>query len=246
MRWQRATAAFLRLDDVGRGGVLLYSSARPAIPRRQHVNTSLMATARLMAKASSASAPTTWRSRRPNCSFLLRLGNAMLFPMSVGATSVAAGTADAAGAVRRAAPPSPTIFYAVPSLFAGLWRIGYRCRRRGRQLRCASPPRSAARRTRRALARGRGRRHSRRPGLNRDAADLPQQPPGDIRYGSSGKPVPATTPGSSTRRPQLPAARSASWWCAGHRPARLLESARQAPPHFREGMDLYRRQVCAR
>ena len=92
----------------------------------------------------------------------------------------AAGPADAAGGAGDTAPP--------PSdhLLCGAVALrGAACASRdrpGRGLRPAAAVhfgrRGAAGASRRALARGRGRRHSRRHRLDRDAADLPEQPAG--------------------------------------------------------------------
>jgi benzoate-CoA ligase len=50
--------------------------------------------------------------------------------------------------------------------------------------------RSAARRTGQQVDRAVRRRHSRRHRLDRDAAHLPVEPAGDVKYGTTGKPVP--------------------------------------------------------
>ena len=112
--------------------------------------------------------------------FAYGLGNAMTFPLSVGATAVLWPQRPSPERFSRCMRKHrPTIFYGVPSLYtallahpdigkgAGSDRLAHL--RLGR--------RSAARPYRRALARGRRRRRARRHRLDRNAADLPEQPP---------------------------------------------------------------------
>ena len=152
---------------------------------------------------------------------------------------------------RSCAAHRPTIFYGVPSLYAAMLAhpdIGTRRRLR--------PPahlrlgrRGAAGAYRRALARDRRRRRSRRHRLDRNAAHLPQQPPrrrplrlhrqagARLRRRASSTSTGTTCGDGRDRRTDR--ARS-----LGRR--RLLEPARQEPPHLRRRMDLYRRQILPR
>ena len=125
--------------------------------------------------------------------FAYGLGNALTFPLAVGATSVLlAGAADAGGGRRAAASEHPvTVFYGVPTFYAAfLASPAAPATRRGQAAPLRFGRRGAAAGYRPALARALRRRHSRRHRLDRDAAHLSQQPAGDVRYGTTGKPMP--------------------------------------------------------
>ena len=145
----------------------MYTSGSTGDPKAvKHVHTSLMATARLMGQGVIGIRPDDVVFSAAKLFFAYGLGNAMSFPMSVGATAVL--LPDRPDARRRCSTlmrrHRPTIFYGVPSLYAALLahpEIG-----RGARLR---PPaavrlggRGAARPSRRALARGGRRRRPRR------------------------------------------------------------------------------------
>jgi 4-hydroxybenzoate-CoA ligase len=172
----------------------MYTSGSTGDPKAvKHVHTSLMATARLMGQGIIGIHADDLAFSAAKLSFSYGLGNAMSFPMSVGASSVLLPDRPTPAAVlatiRR---HRPTIFYAVPSLYAALLahpEIG---------------PGAGSDRLRLCVSAGEalpahlGQRW-------RDVVDVDiidgigstemlqtflSNRPGDIRYGSTGKPVP--------------------------------------------------------
>ncbi len=173
----------------------MYTSGSTGDPKAvKHVHTSLMATARLMGQGVIGIRADDVVFSAAKLSFSYGLGNAMAFPMSVGASAVllperptAAG--GAGDAMRR---HRPTIFYAVPSLYAALLahpEIG---------------PGAGSDRLRLCISAGEalpahlGERWRATVGV--DVLDgigstemlqtFLSNRPGDVRYGSTGKPVP--------------------------------------------------------
>ncbi len=100
----------------------MYTSGSTGDPKAvKHVHTSLMATAQLMGQGVIGIREDDVVFSAAKLSFSYGLGNAMTFPMSVGASSVLlpdrATPRAVLDVIRR---HRPTIFYAVPSLYAGL------------------------------------------------------------------------------------------------------------------------------
>jgi 4-hydroxybenzoate-CoA ligase len=100
----------------------MYTSGSTGDPKAvKHVHTTLMASARLMGQGIVSIQPDDVTFSAAKLSFSYGLGNAMAFPMSVGASTALLPdrpTPDAVlGTLRR---HRPTIFYAVPSLYAAL------------------------------------------------------------------------------------------------------------------------------
>src|SRR6202040_1561508 len=100
----------------------MYTSGSTGDPKAvKHVHTSLMATARLMGQGIIGIRADDVAFSAAKLSFSYGLGNAMSFPMSVGASTVLLpdrATPQAVLATLRR--HRPTIFYAVPSLYASL------------------------------------------------------------------------------------------------------------------------------
>jgi 4-hydroxybenzoate-CoA ligase len=172
----------------------MYTSGSTGDPKAvKHVHTSLMATARLMGQGIIGIRADDVAFSAAKLSFSYGLGNAMSFPMSVGASTVLLPDRPTPQAVldtiRR---HRPTIFYAVPSLYAAL---------------LAHPdigPGAGSDRLRLCISAGEalpanlGERWRDIVGVDildgLGSTEMLQtflsNRPGDVRYGSTGKPVP--------------------------------------------------------
>jgi benzoate-CoA ligase len=157
-----------------------------------HAQSSMIYTAELYARAVLGIEESDLVLSAAKLFFAYGLGNALSFPMSVGATTILIA--------ERAAPPAvfarlrkhqPTIFYGVPTLYAAMLANPELPRREELRLRrCVSAGE--------ALPEDIGRRWSERFGV--DILDglgstemlhiFLSNRPGDVRYGTSGKPVP--------------------------------------------------------
>ena len=171
----------------------LYTSGSTGEPKGvKHVHSSLMATARLMGQGVLGIHESDVVLSAAKLFFAYGLGNAMSFPMSVGATAILwpeRPTPDAMFDLMKR--HNPTIFYAVPSLYAGLLahqRIGRGAGSRRLRI-CVSAGE--------ALPAAIGESWREITGV--DVLDgigstemlqtFLSNRPGDIRYGSTGKPV---------------------------------------------------------
>src|SRR6266702_2463890 len=183
--------ASTRSDEVA---LWMYTSGSTGEPKAvRHVHTSLMATARLMGQGIIGIREDDIAFSAAKLSFSYGLGNAMSFPMSVGASTVLLPDRPTPQAVlatlRR---HRPTIFYAVPSLYAALLahpEIG---------------PGAGSDRMRLCVSAGEalpahlGERWREVVGIDvldgLGSTEMLQtflsNRPGDVRYGSTGKPVP--------------------------------------------------------
>ena len=172
----------------------MYTSGSTGEPKAvRHVHTSLMATARLMGQGIIGVREDDVAFSAAKLSFSYGLGNAVSFPMSVGASTVLLPERPTPQAVlatlRR---HQPTIFYAVPSLYAALLshpEIG---------------PGAGSERLRLCISAGEalpahlGERWREVVGVDvldgLGSTEMLQtflsNRPGDVRYGSTGKPVP--------------------------------------------------------
>jgi 4-hydroxybenzoate-CoA ligase len=172
----------------------MYSSGSTGEPKAvRHVHTSLMATAKLMGQGIIGMREDDVAFSAAKLSFSYGLGNAVSFPMSVGASAVLLpdrATPQAVLAMLRR--HRPTIFYAVPSLYAAL---------------LAHPdlgPGAGSDRLRLCISAGEalpaqlGERWRAVVGVDildgLGSTEMLQtflsNRPGDVRYGSTGKPVP--------------------------------------------------------
>src|SRR3984893_8014748 len=172
----------------------MYSSGSTGEPKAvRHVHTSLMATARLMGQGIIGIREDDVAFSAAKLSFSYGFGNAVSFPMSVGASAILLpdrATPQAVLATLRR--HRPTIFYAVPSLYASL---------------LAQPdlgPGAGSDRLRLCISAGEALpahlRERWRAVVGVDILDglgstemlqtFLSNRPGDIRYGSTGKPVP--------------------------------------------------------
>jgi 4-hydroxybenzoate-CoA ligase len=100
----------------------MYTSGSTGDPKAvKHVHTSLMAISRLMGQGVIGIRPDDIAFSAAKLSFSYGLGNAMAFPMSVGASTVLLPARPTPQAVLEALRRHrPTILYAVPSLYAAL------------------------------------------------------------------------------------------------------------------------------
>ena len=171
----------------------LYSSGSTGLPKGTvHVHSSMILTAELYARAVLGIQESDVVFSAAKLFFAYGLGNALSFPMSVGATAVVMAERPAPPAVfARLRKHQPSIFYGVPTLYAAMLANPELPRRDELRLRrCVSAGE--------ALPEDIGRRWSERFGV--DILDgigstemlhiFLSNRPGDVRYGTSGKPVP--------------------------------------------------------
>ena len=171
----------------------LYTSGSTGDPKGvKHVHSSLMASAKLMGQDVIGIGPDDVVFSAAKLFFAYGLGNAMTFPLSVGATAVLwphRPTPEGVFEIMR--QHSPSVFYAVPSLFVALLNHPEICRGAGssRLRLCVSAGE--------ALPAPIGERWKREVGV--DVLDgigstemlqtFLSNRPNDLRYGSTGKPV---------------------------------------------------------
>ncbi|HEY7238516.1 MAG TPA: benzoate-CoA ligase family protein, partial [Burkholderiales bacterium] len=171
----------------------LYSSGSTGAPKGTvHLHSHLIATAELYAKPILGIRESDVVFSAAKLFFAYGLGNALTFPMSVGATTVLMAERPTPDAVfKRLVEKRPTIFYGVPTLYAALLvspsfpeksRLGLRV--------CISAGE--------ALPEGLGKRWTERTGVEiLDGIGSTEMlhifisnRPGEVRYGTTGKPVP--------------------------------------------------------
>src|SRR6267154_752319 len=171
----------------------LYSSGSTGAPKGTvHVHSSLVQTAELYARPILGIEETDLVFSAAKLFFAYGLGNGLTFPMSVGATAVLMAERPTPAAVfARLRRHRPTIFYGVPTLYAAMLASP------------ELPPREQMRRRRctsagEALPEQIGKRWAQHFGV--DILDgigstemlhiFLSNCPGDVRYGTTGKPVP--------------------------------------------------------
>jgi benzoate-CoA ligase len=171
----------------------LYSSGSTGAPKGTvHVHSSLIQTAELYAKPVLGIREEDVVFSAAKLFFAYGLGNALTFPMAVGATTILmAERATPPAVIARLARHQPTIFYGVPTLFAALLASPELPKRGDLKLRiCASAGE--------ALPADIGRRWTERFGVEiLDGLGSTEMlhiflsnRPGAVRYGTSGVPVP--------------------------------------------------------
>jgi benzoate-CoA ligase len=184
------TAAPTRPDDAC---FWLYSSGSTGAPKGVvHVQTSMVRTAELYAQPILGIQESDVVFSAAKLFFAYGLGNALTFPLSVGATTVLLGDRPTPAAVCRILREyRPTVFYGVPTLYSALLASSELPKRNDLNLRCCT---SAGE----ALPADVGRRWREHTGI--DILDglgstellhiFLSNRPVDNRYGTSGKPVP--------------------------------------------------------
>ncbi|HTP95171.1 MAG TPA: benzoate-CoA ligase family protein [Burkholderiales bacterium] len=171
----------------------LYSSGSTGTPKGTvHVHSSMIQTAELYAQAVLGLQESDVVFSAAKLFFAYGLGNALSFPLSVGATTVLLGERPTPAAVFRVLRQHrPTVFYGVPTLYSALLASPELPQRGDLNLRrCVSAGE--------ALPPDIGRRWLEHTGV--DILDgigstemlhiFVSNRPGDVRYGSTGKPVP--------------------------------------------------------
>ena len=186
----RATAASTSADDAC---FWLYSSGSTGAPKGVvHLHSHLVLTADLYAKPILGIRESDIVYSAAKLFFAYGLGNALTFPMAVGASSVLLPERPTPASVSRILKEEqPTIFYSVPTLYAALLAYTDLPRREELALRrCVSAGE--------ALPEEIGRRWTERTGVEiLDGIGSTEMlhiflsnRPGDVRYGTTGKPVP--------------------------------------------------------
>ena len=186
----RADAAPTSADDIC---FWLYSSGSTGTPKGAvHLHSHLILTAELYAKPILGITESDTVYSAAKLFFAYGLGNALTFPMAVGASAVLLPERPTpAGVSRILKSEQPTIFYAVPTLYAALLAYPDLPEREELVLRrCVSAGE--------ALPEEIGRRWTERMGVEiLDGIGSTEMlhiflsnRPGDVRYGTTGKPVP--------------------------------------------------------
>ncbi len=185
----KAEAASTTRDDIC---FWLYSSGSTGAPKGTvHLHSHLIATAELYAKPVLGIRESDVVFSAAKLFFAYGLGNALTFPMSVGATTVLMAERPTPEAVfKRLVEMQPTIFYGVPTLYAALLASpNFPTKDRLKLRICTSAGE--------ALPEGLGKRWTERTGVEiLDGIGSTEMlhifisnRPGEVRYGTTGKPV---------------------------------------------------------
>ena len=187
----KAEAASTTRDDIC---FWLYSSGSTGAPKGTvHLHSHLIATAELYAKPILGIRESDVVFSAAKLFFAYGLGNALTFPMAVGATTVLMAERPTPDAVfKRLVEKRPTIFYGVPTLYAALLASPAFPKKEDLKLRVCT---SAGE----ALPEGLGKRWTERTGGVEILDGIGSTEmlhiflsnrPGEVRYGTTGKPVP--------------------------------------------------------
>jgi benzoate-CoA ligase len=186
----KAEAAVTTRDDMC---FWLYSSGSTGAPKGTvHLHSHLIATAELYARPILGIQESDVVFSAAKLFFAYGLGNALTFPLAVGATAILMAERPTPDAVfKRLVGKQPTIFYAVPTLYAALLASPNFPDRAKLKLRICT---SAGE----ALPADLGKRWTERTGVEiLDGIGSTEMlhiflsnRPGDVRYGTTGKPVP--------------------------------------------------------
>ena len=186
----KAEAASTTRDDIC---FWLYSSGSTGAPKGTvHLHSHLIMTAELYAKPILGIRETDVVFSAAKLFFAYGLGNALTFPMAVGATAILMAERPTPDAVfKRLTEKNPTIFYGVPTLYAALLASQSFPDKSQMRLRVCT---SAGE----ALPANLGKRWTERTGTEvLDGIGSTEMlhiflsnRPGDVRYGTTGKPVP--------------------------------------------------------
>jgi benzoate-CoA ligase len=186
----KAAAAPTTSDDMC---FWLYSSGSTGAPKGTvHLHSHLIATADLYAKPILGIRETDVVFSAAKLFFAYGLGNALTFPMAVGATAVLMAERPTPDAVfKRLVQKKPTIFYGVPTLYAALLASPAFPKKEDLKLRICT---SAGE----ALPKNLGERWTEKTGTEiLDGIGSTEMlhifisnRPGEVRYGTTGKPVP--------------------------------------------------------
>src|SRR5437762_8604209 len=186
----KAEAAATTRDDMC---FWLYSSGSTGAPKGTvHLHSHLIATAELYAKPVLGIRESDTVFSAAKLFFAYGLGNALTFPLAVGATAILMAERPTPEAVfKRLVEKQPSIFYAVPTLFAALLASPNFPERTGLKLRiCASAGEALPADIRKRLTELTGVQVLDGTGSTEMLHIFLSNGPGEVRYGTTGKPVP--------------------------------------------------------
>jgi benzoate-CoA ligase len=171
----------------------LYSSGSTGSPKGVvHVHSSLITSAELYGKGVLGIGENDVLFSAPKLFFAYGLGNSLSFPLSIGATAVLMGERPTpAGVFERFASRRPTIFFAVPTLYAAMLASPGFPGRENLALRlCGSAGEALPAQLAKSWKEKTGVEILDGLGSTEMLQTFLSNRPGDVRYGTTGKPVP--------------------------------------------------------